>query len=525
MKKNIPFLNDSLFKSFVRFGLKLFLFLLLFMAFNTSVFAQTTVTGVVKDDNNQVLAGVSVQVKNAKTLTLTDGDGKFTIKAADLNAVIVFSFIGYTTQQQSLRGRSILNVKLAELSTGLNQVVVIGYGTTKKKDLTGAVGQVSMPDLNKAPVRSIDEALAGRIAGVQVSSSDGQPGAAVNIVIRGANSITQDNSPLYVIDGFPVEGFNLNVFNPQDIEALEVLKDASATAIYGARGANGVVIITTKKGKAGNAVITFNTTQSFSKNINTMELMDSYDFLKYQLERDPTAGSTINLTPTYSYLTLPGKTLEDYKNVATTDWQSPFFRTGNLRNYALAIRGGTDKTLYSISGSIDNQDGTIINTGYARYQGRITLDQTINDKLKVGINANYAHLLQSGNSISQSTNSATTNVLYSVWGFNPLIPYSDNQALDPTTDASNDYKFNPVLNQRNIVRNIRTDNLNVNSYINYTIIPNLVLRVTGVLNNSTAIQENFNNSQTYYGSALTNAGKTNGVNGSTRTAKVNNWGQ
>jgi TonB-linked SusC/RagA family outer membrane protein len=503
--------------------IKLPVLLLLLVVFAFNAIAQTTVTGIVKDDNNQVLAGVSVQVKNGNATALTNGDGKFSIRTADLNAVLVFSFVGYNTQQQALRGRSILNVKLAELSTGLNQVVVIGYGTAKKKDLTGAVGQVSMPDINKAPVRSIDEALAGRIAGVQVSSSDGQPGSAVNIVVRGANSITQDNSPLYVIDGFPVEGFNLNVFSPQDIESLEVLKDASATAIYGARGANGVVIITTKKGKAGNAVITMNTTQSFSKNINTMELMDSYDFLKYQLERDPTAGSAANLTPTYSYLTVPGKTLEDYRNVAATDWQSPFFRTGHLRNYSLAIRGGNDKTLYSISGSIDDQDGTIINTGYGRSQGRITLDQTINDKLKVGINANYAHLSQSGNSVSQSTNSATTNILYSVWGYNPLIPYSDTQALDPTTDSSNDYKFNPVLNQANIVRNIKTDNLNVNTYVNYTIIPSLVLRITGVLNNSTVSRENFNNSLTYYGSPLTNAGKTNGVNGSVSTAKVNNW--
>lgn len=251
--------------------------------------------------------------------------------------------------------------------------------------------------------------------------------------------------------------------------------------------------------------------------------MNAYDFLAYNLERDLTIGSSASPSPTYTYLTQPGKTLADYQNYPATDWQSPFFKTGSLRNYSLAIRGGTKQTLYSVSGSIDNQDGTIISTGYDRYQGRVTLDQTVNDKLKVGINANYAHMLQYGNSASASTNSGTTNILYSVWGYNPLSSYSDVDALDATTSSANDYKFNPILNQANLVRNVKTDNLNVNTYLTYSITPKLVLKVTGVLNNSIVDNENFNNSNTYYGSPLTNAGKSNGVNGSVSTAKVNNW--
>jgi TonB-linked SusC/RagA family outer membrane protein len=480
------------------------------------------VTGLVKDNMGQTLPGVNIRVKDSKSGTVTDATGKYSVSASK-DATLVFSYIGYVTQEQKVSGQSTVNVTLDSQQSGLDEVVVVGYGTSKKKDLTGSVGEVSMKDLQKAPVLSITDALAGRVAGVQVNSTDGQPGAAVNIVIRGANSITQDNSPLYVIDGFPVEGFNLNTFNPQDIQSIEILKDASSTAIYGARGANGVVIITTKKGLVGPPQIDFSTTQAISNNIKTMKLMDAYNFLEYNLERDGTAGSAANPTPTYLYLTEPNKTLADYQNYPATNWQAPFFKQGSLRNYSLAIRGGTAQTLYSVSGSIDNEDGTIIATGYDRYQGRVTLDQTINDQLKVGINANYAHMLQYGNGTSSSTNSATTNVLYSVWGYSPLATFSDDEAVDPSTNTSNDYKFNPVENQSNLLRDNYTNNLNVNVYLNYNITPDLVLRVTGVLNNNVVENDVFNNSSTYYGSPLTNPGITNGVNGSTVTSKVNDW--
>jgi TonB-linked SusC/RagA family outer membrane protein len=499
---------------------------IILILFSFKAFSQAKgikITGVVTDSHKQALAGVTVKVKYGQSGTTTDIKGKYAINVSDNSAILVFSNLGFAPQEQSVKNQSIMNITLVEQSSGLNEVVVVGYGSSKKKDLTGSVAQVSMSDLVKAPVMSIDQALAGRIAGVQVNSSDGQPGAAVNIVIRGANSITQDNSPLYVVDGFPIEGFNLNTFNPQDIESIDVLKDASSTAIYGARGANGVIIITTKKGKIGSPITTFNTTQSFSNNIKTMQLMNSYQFLQYQLALTPALGSSLNPTPTYYYLTVPGKTLADYQNTPTTNWQAPFFKTGSLADYSLAIRGGTDKTLYSVSGSVDNQEGTIIATSYARYQGRITLDQTLSDKIKVGINANYAYLSQAGNSASTSTNSGTTNVLYSVWGYNPLSALTLNQPIDPTTATSNDYKFNPILNQENLVRNVKTNNLNVNTYLTYSITPDLVLRITGVLNNSTVDNENFNNSNTIYGSPLTNGGQANGVNGSVSTSKVNDW--
>lgn len=505
---------------------KIALLVLLILTSCAGLYAQALkVTGVVKDSQQEPLIGVTVKVENGRDATVTDVNGKFSITVPGKDAVLLLSYVGYVSQRIALNGRQVITVTMKDQSSTLNDVVVIGYGTQKKKDLTGSVGQVSMSELTKAPVLSVGESLEGRLAGVQVSSSDGQPGSPVNIVIRGANSITQSNSPLYVIDGFPIENFNLSTLNPQDIESIDVLKDASATAIYGSRGANGVIIITTKKGKEGVPVINFNINQAYSNNIKNVQLMDSYDYLRYQIDRDPTAGSSTNGTPTYTYLTKPNRTLDSYKNAPTTDWQKPFFRTGDLRSYYLALRGGTKQTAYSVTGSVDNQDGTAINTGLKRYQGRITLDQTVNDKLKVGINANYSYVKQFGNSFASSLNSGTSNIMYSVWGSSPLAPISSigDVDLDPTTNSLNDYKFNPVMNQKNVVNNLNTANLNVNAYLSYNITRNLVLRVTGVLNNTEIGTENFYNSHTANGDPNTPYGSSNGVNGAVSTTKNNNW--
>ncbi|WEK20038.1 MAG: TonB-dependent receptor [Candidatus Pedobacter colombiensis] len=501
------------------------IFMCLFFAITASAQQTRKVDGKVTEQGSGIpLIGVSVLVKGSKVGASTAQDGKFSIMIPKTgNATLVFTYIGYLQKEIIVGDRSTVNVILAEDSKTLSDVVVIGYGTSKKADLVSSVGQVNMKDMLNAPVRSFDEALAGRVAGVQVTSSDGQPGSQVSIVIRGANSITQDNSPLYVIDGFPIEGANNNVINPQDIESMDVLKDAAATAIYGARGANGVIMITTKKGKTGNPVITLSTTQSFTNNNKRMDLMSSYDFVKYQLERDPAIGTAANPTPTYYFLTRPGKTLEDYKNVAATDWQSPFFQTGSLQDYNLAIRGGSQQTLYSISGSANQQDGTIINTSYKRYQGRITLDQTLSKYLKVGINANYSYLKQSGNSVGASTNSGTTNILYSVWGSSPTSSLSETVPIDETTNNTNDYKYNPLLNQKNLIRDNITRNISANTYAELTLSPTLKFRATGVLTDNTIVAESFNNSLSYYGNPKTNPGMTNGVNGSILTTKSFNW--
>ncbi|RZK72779.1 MAG: SusC/RagA family TonB-linked outer membrane protein, partial [Pedobacter sp.] len=232
---------------------------------------------------------------------------------------LVFNYVGYASQTITVGNRTTINVSLKSAVTGLSDVVVVGYGTTKRADLTGAIGSVNMKDLEQAPVKSFDQALSGRVAGVQVSTNDGQPGATANIVIRGAGSISQDNSPLYVIDGFPSENANANSINPSDIESIDVLKDASATAIYGARGSNGVVLITTKKGKAGKPQLTYNAYYGFQKAPEKIPVMGPYEYVKYLRDLDQAIADSTYLKG--------GTTLDDYRNVQGLDMQDYVYQT------------------------------------------------------------------------------------------------------------------------------------------------------------------------------------------------------
>ena len=280
------------------------------------------ITGTIKDSVGNPVEGVTVTDKGSKATAVSDKKGFYTIRLPDYNTTLKFKHIGYAPIEKGVDASGMVNVSMFEVASNLNEVVVIGYGTVKKKDLTGSVSKVNISDMEKAPVKSFDEALAGRVAGVQVSSMDGQPGASVSISIRGNNSLTQDNSPLYIIDGFPMENPNNNILNPAEIESMEVLKDASATAIYGARGANGVIIITTKKGKLGAPTLTFDTYYGVQQDTRKMALMDPYNFIKYQNELDS------NRTKNTFFSN--GRNLESYRNAKGVDWQGLLFRTAPM---------------------------------------------------------------------------------------------------------------------------------------------------------------------------------------------------
>lgn len=512
----------------------LVLLLLFFTALAAN--AQLEVRGKVFSANKTPLAGAAVVVKGTKIATQTDAQGAYSIKAPNATAVIVFNYVGMETKEFPA-GSVPAMVVLGDNANALNDVVVIGYGTQKRKDITGSVATAPISDMLKAPVASFDQALAGRIAGVQVTASDGQPGAAINITIRGANSVSQSNAPLYVIDGFPVESPDNNTINPDDIESIDILKDASATAIYGARGANGVIIITTKRGKLGSPVVTYNGYYGSQRNIKTMPMMSAYDFVKYQIELNPSttppaAGGV--MPPTLFYLS-GGTTMDYYRDSAeATDYQSEIFRTAPVINNSISVTGGNAQTKYAISGNIFNQQGIVINSGYKRYQGRAVLDQVINKKLKVGINANYSYLTQSGQIINGSNYSATLNTMYSVWGFRPVNPsaaslaanggakniLTDESLTDPTVPSTNDYRINPVKNLNNTFSQNITKDLVANAYLEYSILPNLSLKITGGIENRTVINQRFYNSQTAYGSGISN---TQGVNGSVIYNDFSSW--
>jgi TonB-linked SusC/RagA family outer membrane protein len=476
------------------------------------------ISGKVTSDDNEPLFGVTVFEKGTKTGATTDADGKFILTVSNANATLSFRYVGYQSRDIPLNNRNTINLALKGLDNALNEIVVIGYGTSTRKDLTGSVGQVKMSEFEKAPVKSFDEALAGRVAGVQVSGADGQPGDVNNIVIRGAGSITQDNSPLYVVDGFPLEDANNNSINPSDIESIDILKDASATAIYGARGANGVIIITTKRGKIGDPVIAYNGYYGFQKNTKTLDLMSPYEFVKYQLELDPANSTTTYLSD--------GKTLEDYRNVKGLNFQDQIYRTAPMQSHDISIRGGSDKTRYSISGNIIDQDGVIINSGFTRYQGRFTLDQSVNKKLKVGINLNYSYSLSNGTMVkdASSIQSASTNLLYAVWGYRPVTGNDnilDDELFDPGFDYNviADYRVNPVLSAKNEIRRNITTGLIANAYAEYKIVPSLTLRITGGITNNMLRNEAFYNSLTQAG----NPRNSSGANGSIYYNPTTSW--
>ncbi|MFT4093993.1 MAG: TonB-dependent receptor [Niabella sp.] len=469
------------------------------------------ISGYVTDDEETPLAGATITVKNTSTATVTDKNGFFTIESANKNAVLVITYVGYELKEVQPDGQTMLHIKLKPLNNNMENMVVIGYGTVRRKDLTGSVGEVKMEDLQKAPVKSFDDALAGRIAGVQVTSPDGQPGAAANIVIRGGNSVTQDNSPLYVIDGFPIDNPDNNALNPSDIESIEILKDASATAIYGARGANGVIIITTKRGKDGKSKVEYSGYGGFQNNITKVKSMNPYEFVRLQLELFPTSAPDL-------YTTGLGKTLEDYKNVQGIDWQDELFqKNAFMHNHNLSVSGGNKATKFSLSGSYFDQQGTIINSGFRRAQARFTLDHNVNSKFKVGLTANYSNMNAYGTKVSGGA-SSDLSLLYWAWCYRPIngsgnIDSLLNSLEDGDITSSTDYRFNPVKEAENELRNRISNVWNTNVYGEYALMPSLKLRVSAGIVNNILRAESFDNSQTRSANPRGATGQ-NGMNGS-----------
>ena len=382
---------------------KLILMLLasFFLCFYSKAQTGNEVTGKVVDAMGE-LPGVSVVVKGTTNGTTTDLNGDFILKNVKANDVLQFSFIGYKTQTVKVGNQKHFNITLTEDAQTLDevQIVAVGYGDVRRRDLTGSIGSADMKDLVKTPVSNIAENLGGRIAGVQVSSSDGGPGDNFDIVIRGAGSLTGSTAPLYVIDGFPSETSGLSSLNPNDIESIDILKDASATAIYGARGANGVVIVTTKKGGAGKPTITYNGSVKVSTVKNTPEMMNGYEFVLLQQE---IMGNGEDFKR--NYITDLYPTIDDYKYAPSYDWQDYIYRTALSHSHHLSMTGGKGDLKYTTSLSYDDTQGVIINSGVKRYQGRVNLSQKVNDKLKIDFTGNYASNVQDGPTVSTSTSS------------------------------------------------------------------------------------------------------------------------
>ena len=391
------------------------------------------------------------------------------VKSSD---ILQFSFIGYKTQDIKVGEQRTFNITLEEDAQALDEVVVVGYQEVRKKDLTGSVSKVNMSDLLKTPSASFDQTLGGRIAGVNVSSGEGMPGGTMTITIRGNNSLTQDNTPLYIIDGFPVEDARVAAaINPNDIESTDVLKDASATAIYGARGANGVIIITTKQGKVGKPQLSYDGSFGISTVTKKLDMMDAYDYVKLQLEVDPTRA-TEKYLPLYEGHQW---TLDDYQGIAQNNYQDEIFRTAWQQNHNVRLSGGSEGIRYNASLSYYDQDGILLNSNYERLQSRLnTLVKR--GKLTINFNSNFSRSIQSGSSPSSSSYSGMNNLFYSVWGYRPVnypgksLDSLLNDLVDDDIDASNDYRFNPIADLKNAYRKYYVNNLQLNGYVEYEFI-------------------------------------------------------
>lgn len=345
---------------------------------------QQVVTGVIADEQGNPMPGVNVIIKGTTQGASSDGNGKFYIEASN-NDILVISFIGYKTQEVLVGNQTKINVQLTEDVSTLQEVVVVGYGEMKKSDITGSVASLKGDDLVKTVSSGVDQALAGRIAGVSTVQMSGQPGASVSIRIRGSSSINSGQEPLYVIDGVPISGNGgsvydvglgsvggggkttyspLSALNPNDIESIEVLKDASATAIYGNRGSNGVVIITTKRGKAGRAKISYDGYYGVQQLYRKLDMMNLQEYASFVNDLSAETASAI-----------PDPTLADPSLLGPgTDWQDVIFRSAPMQNHQITISGGTDKNQYSISANYFDQQGTAIGSNFNRYQMRINLD-------------------------------------------------------------------------------------------------------------------------------------------------------
>ena len=478
---------------------------MLFFLFSVTVaMAQVLVRGTVVDQTGESVIGASIQVKGTTQGTITDIDGKFSLGVPDKKSVIVVSFIGYATKELQVDTSKPMSIVLEEDTKVLDEVVVVGYQEVKKKDLTGSVAKADMKELLNTPVGSFDQTLGGRIAGVNVSSSEGTPGGTMNIVIRGNNSLTQDNSPLYVIDGFPVEDAAMaSTINPSDIESLDILKDASATAIYGARGANGVVIITTKKGKVGKAQITYDGSVTMHHVTRTIPMMDAYEFVKLQTEMYPQAAANASGGYLMNYNDKQW-TLEDYRNIFQYDWQDEILRTAWQQNHNVRISGGTEGVRYNASLSYYDQDGILLNSGYERFQARLNT-AVRRDKLDMSLTANYSRSVQTGSTPSETSYSGMNNLFFSVWGYRP-ITYPNksmesllNDVMDDAIDSTNDYRFNPIRSLKEEYRKYYINNLQLNGYVAYDIIKGLKLKISGGYTYDARKNDQFNNSNTRYG--------------------------
>ena len=473
------------------------LLLLLIGSIGLAAAQSRVVQGVVKSAEGEALPGVTVLVEGTTNGASTgaNGDYSITLPAGSNNAKLRFSFVGFTSKEVTVGTQSTINVTLASDSKQLEDVVVIGYQAVQRRDVTGAVSSVSAQQIKDVPVNSAAEALTGRLAGVQLTTSEGTPGAAATVRVRGGGSITQDNSPLYVVDGVQVENA-LSTISPQDIQSVDVLKDASATAIYGARGANGVIIITTKIGKEGRTTVNYNGFAGVRQLSKKLDLLTPGQFVRYQYERAQLAGTTAQSDFKKVYGTSRYDSLGVFDNLPAIDWQERVFgRDAFQQTHNVSITGGAKGTNYALSLTRNTEDGIQLGSGFDRYLVNFRLDSKVSDKFRFGFNARY-NVTNTKGAGTNSTGTSQTSRLRNVIEYRPFDfvggVLQDQDAFDESQATSGARLGNPVtlINQEYRLNNQKV--LNVNGSASYAILKNLSFRSTAGVETTNTVQNAFN---------------------------------
>ena len=454
--------------------------------------APITVTGQVVDKQNQPLPGVNVKIKGTNIGAVTGVDGKFSLQAED-NAVLVFTFVGFKIKEEPVNKRTTINIVLEDDNTQLNEVVVVGYGNQERKDVTGAVGTVKMSNIKEIKAASVDLKLAGQLAGVTVNQVTGTPGGGVSVNIRGAGSVGAGDDPLYVVDGFPLSpGFDqysnpLSTINPDDIENISVLKDAASTAIYGSRGANGVILITTKRAKKGESTVAVNTSTGIQTVLpkTKLKMMTASEFAQWRTEAIQDANAVNGTNDP-----IP----DAYKNPQSlgkgTDWFDEVTRVAPMQNYDVTVSNGTEKVRSLFSLGYFDQRGTVLNTGFKRYSLKANMDANVFKNVTIGLSVAPTYSVRN---LQETDGHFLSAVLSQAYLESPLVPVKqpDGSYTNVIGSPGTFQNANPVselvntTNKRNEFRTL------ANTYVDWQVIPGLTLRSTFGVDYQTKSQDYF----------------------------------
>ncbi|MCC8154989.1 MAG: SusC/RagA family TonB-linked outer membrane protein [Tannerellaceae bacterium] len=482
-----------------------------------------TIQGVIYDNHGEAIIGANVIVKGTTHGTITDLDGNFSLNAPE-NTTLQVSYIGYFTQEVALKGKTFIELTLREDTQNLDEVIVIGYGVQRKVDLTGAVSTVNSKDLPPSATTSAEHMLSGRTAGVQIRSTDAQPGGGIDILIRGAASVGAGNDPLYVIDGFPVGGYAdpeqddvrykvgsrspLSSINPNDIESIQILKDASATAIYGARAANGVILITTKQGKQGKATVHYDFKYGTQKMTKTWETMTASELLQttnlYNKER------WMERNGVGIYGNVDASTVEErYTDTYTaaeiaaagrgTDWLNEVTRTGAMTEHNISISGGNQGTTYLASLNYYDQEGVVKNSSFNRITGRMNLTQEIRKWLTIGVKST-ASRIKISNAAMGSGGSEASGVIETARVFTPTLPIRDENG-DFSLVPNSSFFPNPV-SLLDISNKTTQDRLFVQSFVELAPIDDLKVKAQFGFDKQNAVNRLYLPKTTLYGNSV-----------------------